>query len=111
MSSPAGRLTQVIPAEGDDAPLAARETRRMPRRYAARAGRAAVRYTFRIRGTLRQPLVGPLERMSVRTDGDESVLIGEISDQTALQGVLRWLWDLGVEVVSFHPLDPRANDR
>ena len=83
----------------------------MPQRYAARAGRAAVRYVFRIRGTLRQPLVGPLERMSIRTVGEESLLVGEIRDQTALQAVLRWLWDLGVEVVSFHPVDARANDR
>lgn len=83
----------------------------MSQRHAARAGRAAVRYAFRIRGTLRQPLVGPLERMSIRTVGEESLLVGEIRDQTALQGVLRWLWDLGVEVVSFHPLDARANDR
>ena len=49
--------------------------------------------------------------MSIRTVGEESLLVGEIRDQTALQGVLRWLWDLGVEVVSFHPLDARANDR
>jgi hypothetical protein len=82
----------------------------VPARYAARAGQAAVRYVFCIRGTLRQPLVGPLERMSVRTDGEESLLVGEVTDQTALQGVLRWLWDLGVEVVSFNPLDARAPD-
>lgn len=83
----------------------------MPARYAARAGRAAVRYAFRVRGTIRQPLVGPLERMSVKTVGDESVLVGEVADQAALQGVLRWLWDLGVEIVSFNPLDDRARDR
>jgi len=83
----------------------------MPARYAARAGRAAVRYAFRVRGTIRQPLVGPLERMSVRTVGDESILVGDVADQAALQGVLRWLWDLGVEVVSFNPLDGRSRTR
>jgi len=49
--------------------------------------------------------------MSIRTVGDESLLVGEVRDQTALQGVLRWLWGLGVEVVSFHPVDARTNDR
>ena len=83
----------------------------MRRRHATKAGRAAVQYAFRIRGTLRQPLVGPLERMTVLTIGEDSVLVGEVVDQTALQGVLRWLWDLGVEVVSFSPLDARTNDR
>ena len=83
----------------------------MPARYAARAGRAAVRYVFRVRGTIRQPLVGPLERMTVRTVGDESIIVGDVADQAALQGVLRWLWDLGVEVVSFNPLDGRSRTR
>jgi hypothetical protein len=82
----------------------------MPARYAARAGQAAVRYAFRIRGTLRQPLVGPLERMSIKTVGDESLLVGDVADQAALQGVLRWLWDLGVEIVSFNPLPSRPRD-
>jgi hypothetical protein len=49
--------------------------------------------------------------MSVKTVGDESVLVGDVADQAALQGVLRWLWDLGVEIVSFNPLDDRARDR
>ena len=80
----------------------------MPKRYAARMGRAAVRYAIVIRGTLAQPLVGPLERMTVATVGEESRLVGEIPDQAALRGVLAWLWDLGVEVVSINPLDGRS---
>ena len=83
----------------------------MPARYAARVGQAAARYAIRIRGTIRTPLAGPLERMSVERVGDESLIVGEVADQAALQGVLRWLWDLGIEIVSFNPLDGRSRDQ
>ncbi len=83
----------------------------MPPRYATRVGQAAARYAIRIRGTIGLPLAGPLERMSVERVGDESVIVGEVADQAALQGALRSLWDLGVEIVSFNPLDGRPRDQ
>jgi hypothetical protein len=83
----------------------------MPKRYAARMGRAAVRYGIVIRGTIAQPLTGPLERMTVSRAGDETILVGDIVDQAQLHGVIRWLCDLGVEIVSVNPLRPRAGDR
>jgi hypothetical protein len=78
----------------------------MPKRYAARTGQTAVRYGIVIRGSIGQPLVGPLEGMSVEAAGEESVLIGDIVDQAQLQGVIGWLSDLGIEIVSINPLGP-----
>jgi hypothetical protein len=82
----------------------------MPKRYAARTGQTAVRYGIVIRGTIGQPLVGPLEGMTVEAAGEEAVLVGDIVDQARLQGVVSWLSDLGIEIVSINPLGGPADD-
>jgi hypothetical protein len=76
----------------------------MPKHYASRTGQTAVRYEIVIRGTLGQPLVGPLEGMAVEVPGEESVLTGDVVDQAQLQGIISWLSDLGIDVVSINPL-------
>lgn len=83
----------------------------MSKRHAARAGRAAVPYEILIRGTLTMPLVGPLEGIEVTSEGEESRLVCDVVDQAQLRGVLGWLGDLGVEIVSVNPLRSRAGDR
>jgi hypothetical protein len=82
----------------------------MPK-HAAQTGRSAVRYGIVIRGTISQPLVGPLEGMSLEAVGEEAVLTGDIVDQAQLQGVISWLSDLGIEIVSINPLGGPADDR
>jgi hypothetical protein len=77
----------------------------MSKRYAGRTGKDPVRYRIVIRGELGEPLVGPLEGMSVEVLGEESVLTGELVDQAQLQGALSWLTTLGVEIVSVNPAD------
>ncbi len=62
-----------------------------------------MRYRIVIRGTIVQPLVGPLTGMTSEADGDESVIVGDIVDQAQLRGVIGWLTDLGVEIVSINP--------
>jgi hypothetical protein len=83
----------------------------MSRRYAARTGRVAISYRIVFRGTIPQPLVGPLEGMSVEAAGEESVLVADIVDQAQLQGVIGWLSDLGIEIVSINPQGGPADDR
>ena len=61
-------------------------------------------------GELAEPLVGPLEGMTVEDPGDESVLTGDLVDQAQLQGVLSWLTTLGVEIVSVNPADDQVSD-
>lgn len=82
----------------------------MSKRYASRTGQTAIPYAIEIRGTIGQPLQGPLEGMGVEAAGEESVLVGNIVDQAQLQGILSWLSDLGIEVVSINPLSEPADD-
>jgi hypothetical protein len=76
----------------------------MRKRYAARTGTSAVGYRIVVRGTIREPPVGPLEGMRIEVTGEESVLVGDVVDQAQLQGLIGWLSDLGVEIVSINPL-------
>jgi hypothetical protein len=82
----------------------------MPKHYAARTGHTAVRYRIVVRGTSEQLPVGPLEGMSVEAEGENSVLVGDIVDQAQLQGVLKWLSDLGIEIVSVNPVGGPADE-
>ena len=75
----------------------------MSKRYAGRSGQDGVPYRIVIRGELGEPLVGPLEGMTVEVVGEESVLAGDLRDQAELQGALTWLTKLGVEIVSVNP--------
>lgn len=81
----------------------------MPKRFAGRVGQSDVAYRIVIRGELGEPLVGPLEGMSVESAGGESVLRGDLVDQAQLTGVLSCLNDLGVEIVSVNPVDDEAD--
>ena len=83
----------------------------MPKRYASRSGDDRIPYRIVIRGDLGEPLVGPLEGMTVEVVGDESVLAGDLVDQAQLQGVLSWLNTLGVEIVSVNPSDAQQSQR
>jgi hypothetical protein len=80
----------------------------MPQRHASRAGRTAVPYRIVIRGTIGEPLVGPLEGMRLECLGDEAEVVGDIVDQAQLRGVLGWLGDLGAEIVSVNPVEEEA---
>ena len=80
----------------------------MSKRYAGRSGQDRVPYRIVIRGELGEPLVGPLEGMTVEVVGEESVLAGDLRDQAELQGALTWLTTLGVEIVSVNPADDQS---
>ncbi len=43
-------------------------------------------------------------------DNRETVLLGELQDQTALQGVLERIRDLGLELISVRRLDGNRSD-
>jgi len=77
----------------------------MPDSFAGRRGQAPVRYRIVIRGEISEPLVGPLEGMTVEPNDDESVLTGDIVDQAQLHGALTMLTNLGHELVSINAVD------
>ena len=73
--------------------------------HAVRCHRSPVLYRIVIRGEASEPLVGPLETMTVARSGADTVLTGRIIDQAQLQGALQFLGQLGVEIVSVNTLD------
>jgi hypothetical protein len=77
----------------------------MERAVAGRAGNGPVPYRIVVRGELRAPAGGPLEGLAVRADDGFSVLTGDIVDQSHLHGVLAWLGDRGIEIVSLSPAE------
>ena len=62
-------------------------------------GIGPVRYRIVVRGEL-DPLIGPFENMNVC---HYSVMIGDIVDQAQLHGILEWLGERGVQIVSVSP--------
>ena len=57
--------------------------------------------TIIIEGELDQRFHDTFEDLTLTTDAGRSVLRGQVADRAALQGLLRQLYDLGLNVVSF----------
>ena len=70
---------------------------------ARRAGTQPIRYRIVVRGGLRSGSLG-LEGWSVRYEDGYCVLTGDIVDQSQLIGVIEWLGERGVELVSLGPV-------
>ena len=69
---------------------------------ARRAGTQPIPYRIVVRGELRSGL-GP-EGWSVRYEDGYCVITGDIVDQAQLIGVIEWLGERGVELVSLEPV-------
>jgi len=82
----------------------------MPDSFAGRRGQAPVRYRIVIRGEIGEPLVGPLEGMTVESKGGESALTGDIVDQAQLHGALTMLTNLGHELISVNAVEEATRD-
>ena len=57
--------------------------------------------TILISGELDQRFASAFEGMTLTTSGGVTELAGPLADQAQVQGVLRQLFDLGLDVVSF----------
>ena len=64
------------------------------------SGRPGKVYLIKVRGTL---WTSPIEGMSVEDRGDNSILKGEIIDQSHLAAVLDQLMSQGIELISVNP--------
>jgi len=71
--------------------------------HIGRSGRVAVSYRIVVRGEITQRFAEPLEGVVVESAGDQSILRVEIVDQAKLRGILDWLFDHGVDLVSLSP--------
>ncbi len=87
----------------------------MARGAAGRAGTRPVRYRIVVRGELMasatRALEGLVERLSVDTADGFSVITGQIVNQSQLHGVLNWLGDRGIEIVSLLPAEDTGDAR
>ena len=77
---------------------------------ARRAGTQPIPYRIVVRGGLRSGSLG-LEGWSVRYEGGHCVITGDIVDQSQLIGVIEWLGDRGVELVSLGPVQSSETPR
>ena len=71
---------------------------------AGRAGKRPIRYEIVVVGEMRPGQARVLEDLSVRAEGGRSVITGDIVDQSQLHGILDWLGDSGIEIVSVTPV-------
>lgn len=60
------------------------------------------RYEFRVSGRLSENTRGAFEDMTVREIPPETLIFGEVVDESHLHGVLALIQSLGLEVVSVH---------
>jgi hypothetical protein len=71
----------------------------MDSEFAKRSGRVPVTYRIVVRGELTERFAEPLEGV-LESAGAQSILSVEIVDQAQLQGILGWLYDHGIDLVS-----------
>jgi hypothetical protein len=77
----------------------------MTKRIARRSGDIAVRYEIVIMGELDERFARPLEGMTTKLHGGETSITGVIFDEAQLVGILNWLHDRGIEIVSVNPME------
>jgi hypothetical protein len=81
----------------------------MDSEFAKRSGRVPVTYRIVVRGELTERFAEPLEGV-VESAGDQSILSVEIVDQAQLQGILGWLYDHGIDLVSVNSAEEANQD-
>ena len=66
------------------------------------------RYEFRLKGHLEPRWSAWFDGMTLTTEEDGiTVVTGVVVDQAALQGLLRKVHDIGVQLIAVTPLDPQ----
>ena len=68
------------------------------------------RYRLVLRGELGEPFSFLFEGMQMDRLAGTTVLTGTVIDQAHLHGLLERIQELGIELVSFGPMDPGADD-
>ncbi|KRF34142.1 hypothetical protein [Nocardioides sp. Soil805] len=63
-------------------------------------------YEFVVRGVLRERLPDAFRGLSTRSSGGDSTISGDIVDQAQLIGVIVWLGDCGLDLISVTPAAP-----
>lgn len=64
------------------------------------------RYEFRVAGSISQRSRSAFPDMTVVDVGQETIIAGEVQDESHLHGVLDLIRSLGLRVVSMHEVPP-----
>ena len=67
------------------------------------------RYRLVVRGEPDKPFGFLFEGMTMDLVAGNTVLTGNVTDQAHLHGLLQRIQELGLELVSIDPIDPRAD--
>lgn len=70
-----------------------------------RSGRVPVWYRIVVRGEVTQRFAEPLGGVVVESSKDQTVLHVQVVDQARLQGILGWLFEHGIDLLSVRPAD------
>ncbi len=62
-------------------------------------------YQIRVEGLLDREWADWFDGMMLSYEGNETLLVGKVTDQAALHGLINKLWDLGLTLVSLQRLD------
>ncbi len=62
-------------------------------------------YQIRVEGLLDREWADWFDGMTLAYEGNETLLVGKVTDQAALHGMINKLWDLGLTLVSIQRLD------
>lgn len=67
-------------------------------------------YQIKVEGKLAERWLDGLEGVTATFDGEVTTLSCPALDQAALRGILCWLWDLNLVLLSTHRVDPSPNE-
>ncbi len=62
-------------------------------------------YQIRVQGLLDPQWADWFDGLTIVHEGNETLLVGKVIDQSALQGVINKLWDLGLALLSLQRLE------
>lgn len=66
-----------------------------------------MKYEIRIRGQIDSRWSHWFQDLSLTVESEnESILYGEVPDQSALHGLLKKIRDLGIDLISVNPVNP-----
>ena len=69
----------------------------------------AERYELVVRGELGERFAPRFEGMRLERIRGHTVLVGDVLDQAHLHGLIQRIQELGLELVSVNPLEPRRD--
>ncbi|MBN1886553.1 MAG: hypothetical protein JW850_01130 [Thermoflexales bacterium] len=70
-----------------------------------------VRYQIKLRGRLGESWSDCFHGMTITRERETTTLTGDVADQAALRGIMGWIWDLNLTVVSVSLIEQEQGER